>query len=283
MQKSAHSAASDFSLHLESTYTTAVSNALAKNLLEVKEKVPTNYTLTAIWKRRYREFLLNKNNKLLEFLTCKIKVHPVLGSAESFFQKFGKEKLNQNQQTIREIVFDLSGSTNEIMNLCIENEIPTPENYMKHSEFYLNLYKTTIDSILNKEDQLKLKLDNLDSIQKRLQTFSTLSQNEFYEPMLEVIEKYIGKIYEENDIEKTYKDIIELYRTFFCLRDIIHISNMTDSSEREPICTICFKDPVSFVFSPCGHTFCSNCVKKQLSNCGLCRSMIRDRIKIYFS
>ena len=137
-------APSDFSLHLESTYTTAVSNALAKNLLEVKEKVPTNYTLTAIWKRRYREFLLNKNNKLLEFLTCKIKVHPVLGSAESFFQKFGKEKLNQNQQTIREIVFDLSGSTNEIMNLCIENEIPTPENYMKHSEFYLNLYKTTM-------------------------------------------------------------------------------------------------------------------------------------------
>ena len=100
----------EFSNNIDTPYSIAVGNTIAKHYSELKDKHPS-YTTQANWKKKFREFLVTKNAKVLEFLTCKLKQHPVLGAVEHFFQKFGKSSINFNTQSLRDIVLDLSGQS----------------------------------------------------------------------------------------------------------------------------------------------------------------------------
>jgi len=45
-------------------------------------------------------------------------------------------------------------------------------------------------------------------------------------------------------------------------------------------CSICLDNTISYCCSPCGHTYCSDCIKKT-NNCHICRGIIHNKIKIY--
>ena len=45
-------------------------------------------------------------------------------------------------------------------------------------------------------------------------------------------------------------------------------------------CSICLDNTISYCCSPCGHTYCSDCIKKT-NNCYICRGIIHNKIKIY--
>ena len=47
------------------------------------------------------------------------------------------------------------------------------------------------------------------------------------------------------------------------------------------MCNICVKNKINICINPCGHTFCSSCIQKMHSKCGMCRSKIDSTIKIY--
>jgi hypothetical protein len=128
-----------------------------------------------------------------------------------------------------------------------------------------------------------MKLLTLDTIQKKLDAVLTLSKNDKYNTLMESLEQYVEEVFQENGIESDYREIIENYRKFIHLREMMRIIRFTDSYEKEPLCTICFDNKISHAFVPCGHTFCSNCLKKQSLNCSICRTNVRDRVKLYFS
>lgn len=277
----------DYSMSLDTNYSTAVNNAMIKHINEVKEKTENvTSSITTNWKRKFRDFLITKNTKLLEFLTAKIKIHPVLGTVENFFQIFGKENINFNNQTLREIILDISGNANildEINAVCLSKEMLPLAKYIEQTNFLMNEYKLTAEKIIDKENLLKIKLDTLNSIQGKLRTVLGVRRNEHYDELMISIEKYIDKEYEENTIEPEYKEIIENYRKFLQLRDIIKSIRSVDVSEKEPLCSICFDQTITSAFVPCGHTFCTNCSKKQAMACSVCRTPVRERIKIYFN
>ena len=274
----------DFSFGEGISYSLALTNAVSKHISEVRDK--TSDSVDIIWKKRFREFLVSKNEKLLEFLTVKLKNHPVLGKTEQFFQLFGANHRYFNSNTIQEIAFDLSGteSNKDIVNaLCLSSEFQTINKYVEQTQYLLNLYKESVDKILKKELELSIKLEQFDSVYTNLKGLSKLTVNDSYTPMMEGVQNYLEKLFEENQFEEIYNDIIESYRRFIVLRDVIQVIRKRESVESEPLCTICFTDKVSYTFSPCGHTFCIGCVKKQLHSCSICRSSIKERVKIYFS
>jgi hypothetical protein len=274
----------DFSIAFETNYSNAVNNAVFKHYNELKEKTSTEL-LSTVWKRKFREFLLVKNRTLLDFLGTKLKSHPVLGPVENFINLFGKKDLNINQQSIRDIVFDLSNSeiSEEYNAICISKELVPIEKYMEQSKFFMDEYKLSGEKILDKQDLIKRKLDSIDLIQAKLNGILTTKENEHYNELMEVTQKYLTKVYDENMIENDYNEIMGEYKKFLYLRDIIKTIRMPDISEKEPLCSICFNESIHHAFVPCGHTFCSTCVKRQTSICAICRTNIRDRVKLYFT
>ena len=128
-----------------------------------------------------------------------------------------------------------------------------------------------------------MKLDTLDSINKKVNGIMNLGENEHLETLYASTEKYLEKLFQQQEIEKDYNDIIETYNKFLYYKNIVKLIRFSEVTEKEPLCSICFDETVSFITVPCGHTFCSNCVLRQGTSCALCRCNIREKVKIYFS
>ena len=268
----------NISLLNDISYSSAINNAMNKQLGEIREK----NTLNVHWNKKFREMLVAKNNKLLEFLSCKLKKHPVLSSVEHFFQFFGAPL--HFHKSIKEIILDISGNSLDILNEKMsEKGFESIEKFIEQTNYILDEYKLTIDKILDKEKLLKMKLDNLDSVNLRLKGLSFIRENEHYEELMSVTEKYMAKIFDENLIEDEYNDIIALYKKYVYIRDVLRVIRRVDTVEKEPLCSICFENSVNHVFIPCGHTFCMVCSKRQSLNCSVCRTGVRDVVKIYFA
>jgi hypothetical protein len=106
--------------------------------------------------------------------------------------------------------------------------------------------------------------------------------NEQSQPLQEAALNYLTVFFKEQNIEEDYKNYIESYRRFAAFKEMIGTFRFTDNVDKEPLCCICLHETVSFCTTPCGHTFCSSCVKRQSSNCYMCRAQIKERIRIFF-
>jgi len=268
------------------SYTTALNNAVTKHYLELKEKNSEIVSLELVWKKRFRDFLNSKNNRVLEFLTSKMKSHPVLGKSEQFFQIFGKKNVEFYQNSIHEIAFDISGSVKgkeEIDALLLSKDLPNIDKYIEETQLLLDEYRNITDTILKKELEFNLKLEKLESINTSIKSLTKLKENEAYNTMMEGIQSYMETTFEENHLEETYNEIMDGYRKFIALREVLQVVRKRELKEVEPLCTICFNDTISYAFVPCGHTFCQTCVKKQSLSCSICRSSVRERLKLFLS
>ncbi|NBP57196.1 hypothetical protein EBU71_11820, partial [bacterium] len=107
--------------------------------------------------------------------------------------------------------------------------------------------------------------------------------NEVLPELIDSFSKYATKIYESSQFEENYKELVEAYKKWNICRQIISNQLLLKSEKSEPQCSICLLEPVSSVIVPCGHTFCTNCSKKQNTTCFICRGKIRERVKLYFT
>jgi hypothetical protein len=156
------------------------------------------------------------------------------------------------------------------------------EDHVKAVKYIYNEYKSCGEDAFICENALKDKLDMLDKVQGKLSSIVDLDPLDTYCPLMEAAEAHIGKMYEKYSVEAEYKGFIDAYKRFLVLRELVVNTRTMESCEHEPLCMICLDDSVSYALTPCGHTFCSSCIKKQFSACFLCRGVIRDRVRIYF-
>lgn len=268
----------DFSM--DTPYSLALNNAMNIHLNEIKIKETT----TSIWKKKFRDFLLKKNNHILEFITKKLNVNPCIAPCEFFFQKY-QLKSGDFNKSIKDIISDLSNNNveEEINALCISNEFETIEKYIDQTKFFMEQYKLYGDTILNSEKLLKMKLDKLDTIQKKLNGIMNLGENEQLEDLYKSTEKYLESVFNNLEIEHDYNEIIENYKKFLHYKNIVKLIRFSEMTDKEPLCSICLDDSISYTSVPCGHTFCSGCILRQGTSCALCRSVVREKVKIYFS
>lgn len=49
------------------------------------------------------------------------------------------------------------------------------------------------------------------------------------------------------------------------------------------LCRICYTTEIQVVFMPCGHLFVCESCSKNMKNCGVCRKLITNTIKVYLS
>lgn len=269
------------SLNAAAPITSLTNNILQRHIYEVRESSTAHITQHQ-WKKRMREFLMTHHNELMEFAAKPLEKHPILGPIEVLIRKFGRANFQPSHQTLRDIALDGSG-VNVIseINATLSQFEHSIKGFYEMTKHFFELYKKSADDVLQLNQEIQGKLDIFDSIQKKIQGIAELQVNEFSSTLAEATENYLRKVFEENKIEDYYKDLIEAYRKFFIFRDIIHIRRFADNTLSEPLCSICFNDPIQYTLSPCGHTFCANCIKKQMTQCYVCRQTVRERIKLY--
>lgn len=247
-------------------YSDGVGGIIQQHTNEIETSLAGTVIAPIAWKKRIREFLKQNNDNILQFLNS---------SGETLLRKFGKG-------SIREMVLDVSGTdcmaeiNKELLSLRTDSGV---NDYMANIKYILDEYRKSGENAMFCEAELKGHLEVLDKIHEKV---SAIVDLEPYEPLLEATEKYIEILYKKHRIDDSYKKFIEAYRRFLALRNLVILTRTMESVEHEPLCMICLTDSVSFTLSPCGHTYCGTCIKKQAHSCFICRGTIRDRVKIFF-
>lgn len=270
----------------ETPYTDAMNGIIQENVNSIRDNLDctNNANIHLSWKRRLRNFITNENNNLLSTLKIPINTHPSIERGDSILRLFGTLK-QFPKGALREVAFDMSGTdiiseiNDKLQSMNTTNAI---DDHIKKVKYLCDEYRIAGENALKSEIELKRKMDSIDKAYKTISGILDLNQSESYNMLMEATEKYLGEVYRDNNIDSEYKVFIEAYRRFIYLKDVIAMTRSIETCENEPMCIICLNDSVSYTLSPCGHTYCSTCIKKQLHSCFVCRGTIRDRVKLFF-
>jgi Zinc finger, C3HC4 type (RING finger) len=269
--------------HSTTPFTTATNNFIARHVFEIREKLPP---AAQQFKKRLRDFFHTKTNDLFEVIAAPLAKHPTLGPAEVLVRKFSRGNFHTQASHLRDLTLDVSGATAAIqaeIEASLQKFPHTLKGFQEQTRFLLELYKSSGEEIVRQDTILQTRLELFDKVQLKIRGIVELQENEFFEPLAAATQNYLEKIYEDNSIHEAYTNLMNAYRRFLVIREIVHIRSIADISMSEPLCSICCTEPILFVLTPCGHTFCSSCIKRQITQCYICRQSVKDRVRLFIS
>jgi hypothetical protein len=277
---------------LSSPYTNAVQAMLSKHTAEIRGKTEMQLQLgLGGWKKRLREFLTRKHDSLLGWLGSSVPSHPTIGPGELLLRRFTNPAVvasPQSHPSVRDLVLDASGEDvmadigAALTNFREMDGVDGVQAYAAQTRILFEEYRAAGEAVSAAQDALQQKLQHLDRVQGKLAHLFEIEPTERWEPLMEATEAYLASIYERHTFEAEYKTLIAAYRRFAVLRELFLMTRLVDAHDREPTCSICLTEKVGYCLTPCGHTFCGSCVRRQGSSCPYCRSHIKERVKLYF-
>jgi hypothetical protein len=131
------------------------------------------------------------------------------------------------------------------------------------------------------ESRLEEKLKRFDAIAKRVNELLFLEPTPELEPMTVAVGAYLQSVLSKISLQEDYEEVVNQSKRFAALRSSVNL--MQIQKQTVPTCTICMNKEVSIAVTPCGHTFCDDCCKTQMTACYLCRLQIRDRVRLFFN
>lgn len=146
-------------------------------------------------------------------------------------------------------------------------------------------YKRAGEAVSRREILINQKLVELDLVTKKVGMFSSLPQNGASGPLTTAFEAYIDAAFKEAGIPVLYDELVQSYKKWCILRELVSAPIMfgEKGAGSDSICSICLIESITHCVSPCGHTFCSACIRKMNTACYLCRGAIRDRVRLFFN
>jgi hypothetical protein len=145
----------------------------------------------------------------------------------------------------------------------------------------VRLYANTAQGLAAAEGRLEEKLKRLETIVGRVNDLMFMEPTAALETMAEPTRLYLDSILGKISIEDDYREVVEQYKRFTALKGVVSLA--TFQRPANPTCTICMTKEVSQAVTPCGHTFCEECCRNQMTACYICRVQIRDKIRLFFS
>uniref|UniRef100_A0A6C0DQH4 RING-type domain-containing protein n=1 Tax=viral metagenome TaxID=1070528 RepID=A0A6C0DQH4_9ZZZZ len=144
-------------------------------------------------------------------------------------------------------------------------------------------YSNVIREMTDANDALNNRILAFEAVGKNVESITSLEPNSATDEIYKGLIRYLQIFYKENELESCFKRFITAYRRFLVYKKFMGIAAASEPEHRDPLCTVCIDGPVSHVFVPCGHTFCSSCTARNLSVCFICRTQIQQRMRIYFN
>jgi len=277
-----------YSGNTTTTYNITVQNILTRQNAEIKANTePILQPLHQISRKRIRELIQRHNAELFKFME---KSPTPITIAENIFRKYGQEPpiINKSMPPIsRDLALDTSlNMVLSEMDAAMSKDTGIPgsiQSIGQHMKWLFNQYKTVGEEVMRLEAFLNQKTEILDKHHQKLNTLMNLKNNEALPALLDAFHAYSVEIFKEANFETTYRELAEAYKKWNILREFISFQSITDTSTKEPLCAICLTDPITHTLVPCGHTFCTACVRRINISCYLCRGPIRERVKLFFT
>jgi len=180
----------------------------------------------------------------------------------------------------KNIIVDISGNSEEAE---IKEELGDTYEIVERAISKINeLYLKSLEDLFSADKQLHSALDAIKYTFKNVDTILNLEINESTIEMYGVLTKYIHSTLEKHSLKSHFDNFLKARRKFIKYRILLNAKNVANIESRVT-CSICIDNPVSYVLIGCGHTFCNECTRKHTNICYICRSKIRERVKIYFS
>ena len=274
----------------------AIQGIVQKSLSRHLTEALPNYTIPSLgtststhnWRKSLRDMMIRQNETVLGFLTRPAIDHPTIGPVEVILRRYSiRQDVDKNAvKTFKELI-DLSGipftQIHAEIEACLSAKGPSKSSDI-HKQFnaLIELYKETGEKLMDAENQLTMRIEKMDKIQKRVSTIMELQTNDATIDLTNALENYLKVSFRDMSIEAEYKSLLSLYQKHIVLREAISVFKVGNITS-EPTCPICLSDSVNTAISPCGHTFCGTCAKRMVSECGICRGKIRDRLKLFFA
>jgi len=264
---------------------TAVSNVILYHVSDAAEKQNQHRT----WKRKVREILQNHQEKILDFFTKPLPGDHPLKIAHTLLTKYGKISTYENTrqaipQFFKDYIVDSpqTGMTqlNKYLSELSDARVSdTPINrWVNMSRHMLDYLRDLGDELIRLDQRLQMECQRVDSVVEKVGQLIALPNPEL-EGFQEMMDKYIEKQFETNQLENLYWDYIFTLQKYSILREILIPQRLANQSE--PLCCICMTEPIVIAMGPCGHTFCTNCSKRSVI-CHICRQQITTRLRIFF-
>ena len=272
----------DLSVAAPSKYRSTVSNILSRHGTDVRliceETIPTTSHLS---KKKLKELITKQNNELFSWMV-KTDI-PLLDSAETIFRRYGQEippSSASDGLTLDPYVDSSYTALNEgVKRLKGDGGLMDVAEQIK---WLLTQYKMLGEEVLRLELVLFNKIETLDKLHQRMPMITTLSDNDALPDLIQSFSAYATRVYEASQFKETYTELMEGYKKWQICRQLLSPTQMMRQDAPDPQCSICLTDSVGYALVPCGHTFCSTCTKKQNTTCYICRTMIKERMKLFF-
>jgi len=274
----------------------SITNLLSNHCSEIKhESDNIIQSMISLSKRKLKETVYRHNNEFFSFMSQPDRAPTIIGIAESIFRKYNHDvpilrggQGNQANMTIQDLNMDVS--LNETV-ADFDKKLSEWKQedrglhvFMKQLDWIIQQYKNIGDQVLHLETKLYKKVEQLDTLHSRIPTIMSLSDNEVLPDLVGTFIKYAESVYANSQIEEDYKKLLEAYKKWNICRQIVSYHTICKQDrQQDPPCSICMVEPISFAIVPCGHTFCSNCCKKHNTTCHICRGVIREKVKLFFT
>jgi len=240
------------------------------------------------WRKHLREMMIKQNENTLGIL-FRPNEHPIIGPVENALRRYAirHDVDNSTILPLRTLLQDTSGGTVSDINREIETIIgkhgtSSLRQIRTQVSGLIDFYKETGDKLLECENQLKMRIEKMDKLQRSVSKVIELQTNEAMPGLVTAIENYMQVAFRDMEIETQYKALLILYQKHSILREAIQVFKL-GMAQTEPLCPICLTESVGAAITPCGHTFCQTCVRRFTTECGICRGAIRERVKLFFS
>lgn len=275
-------------------HSASVTNTMAAYLREVDERAHTLIQIQADPRALLYKTILSMHDRLYTFI-----VNPDLAPHERNRIQDVLRKYNvpsvivPRWQVLKDLVVDDS-MTNAITDLSRHLSQPTdqPEfmGLVTKYKSLIDLYKTYGDELLRADADLTEITNRLEELHKRSNFIMGLHPNQDLDALFESYMKYINTESARMNLETKYLAVVEAYKRWTLTRTLIKAvrtavavtDTATDSERAGPTCSICMTNEVNHVSVPCGHTMCSHCISRMNHLCYICRTPIKQKLKLYF-
>jgi len=260
--------------------TGAIHNISTRHLHDIGTGIPDDRQFLRSWRRNLQDCLTQQNGRIIQFLVADASggEQAITRRCTEVLNKYAKNTWSFNSST-RDLT--LPSSTTDTA-AWIEQEVGIGAGGLReYVRKAIRLYANTAQRLAAAEGRLEEKLKRLEAIVGRVNDLMFMEPTAALETMAEPSRVYLDSILEKISIEEDYKELVEQYKRFTMLKGVVSLANFQQPAN--PTCTICMTKEVTQAVTPCGHTFCEECCRTQMTACYICRVQIRDKIRLFFS
>jgi hypothetical protein len=260
----------------------AIHNINARHLHDISNTAPDDRQFLRSWRRQIQECLSQQNSRMIRFLLSDVSgavaESDVHRRATEVLTKYSRPTWNFGAST-RELT--LPTATDTAVEDITRDLGMSPLALRDVQKRAIRMYVSAASGVCAAEGRLEEKLKRLETVVGRVNDLMFLEPTGALEELAGPTAAYLDSVLGKISIEADYKEMMEAYKRFTVLKSIVSLSQFQKPAA--PTCTICMTKELAQVVIPCGHTYCDECCRSQVTACYICRVQIRDKVRLYFS